>query len=278
MAASTRFLSAVAFAFVAGVTSTSVYMSRGDARRDVRGASHEAAPSLSERLRAEANGQSLPWSDPAKAAAATPASPKLRFTPGPADAPVEGAKSVTEGNRSTVLQMTPAPTPVRPPEEGRERPRIRLADRSRRARPEQSVVPDVGRSRPEPLKALQHALDEEGRHPRSRVAEAARPATKLHSAPPRNLPSLDAIAEARLDARRPELNRGRLPAASPYRSVRLASRNDLDVDALPPSRTRKANVEALHRSSEDELRAGSRGRVAASDGLMRWLSEPDSRF
>jgi hypothetical protein len=49
MAASTRFLSAVTVAFVAGVASTSAYMSRGDARRDVSGAPHEATPSLAER-------------------------------------------------------------------------------------------------------------------------------------------------------------------------------------------------------------------------------------
>ena len=52
--------------------STSAYMSRGYARRDVPEAPHEATPSLSERLRAEAHGQSLPWSDPISMQATPP--------------------------------------------------------------------------------------------------------------------------------------------------------------------------------------------------------------
>ena len=77
MAASAKFLSAVGIAFVAGVASTSAYMSRGDVQTDAPELSHGSAPSLTERLQAEAQGRSLPWSDPTKATVSKPASPKL---------------------------------------------------------------------------------------------------------------------------------------------------------------------------------------------------------
>jgi hypothetical protein len=274
MAASVRFLSAVAVAFATGVVGTGAYMSRGDAGRDVPGTTHGAAPSLSERLRAEAHGQSLPWSDPVKAAALSPPSPKLQFSPGPPEAPVEGARSATGGDRSPVLQVTPPPTPERAQDDGRGRSRIRLADRSQHARP---ALGAAG-TRSDFLEAPRRAPAEEGGPSRARVAVVARPIPKSHPILSRHLPSLDAVDEARLSAPRPEPSRARLPARSPYRTVRLAGGDDLDVDAPPPRRIRRAFSEGPDGSSENEPRGRPHRSVTASDGLMRWLSGPGGQF
>lgn len=278
MAVSSRFLFAIGVAFVGGVVSTSAYMSGGGAPKEVTGASHEAAPSLSERLQAEAHGRSLPWSDPVKTAAVPAASPKLQFTPGPAEPPAEGAKSASGGERSPVPQITSAPAPVRPPDEGRERPRVRLADRARQARPALGDVPGVEGTRSGSFEAPQRARAEASGHPRPRIADVARPTPKLHPAPSRNLPSLNAVDEVRLAARRPEPGRTRAPVAGPYRAVRLADRDAVDADASPPRRAREADVIAPDWPSRDEPRARARRSVAASDGLMRWLSGPGGGY
>lgn len=278
MSASAKSLSAVALAFVAGMASMSAYMSRGVARRDVPEAPHRAAPSLAERLRAEAHGQSLPWSDPVETTSVPSSSPKLQFTPGPAGASADGIKSASDGERSPVQQVMPAPTSVRPPVEDRERPHIRIAERNRSARPGPDVVPGVERTRPRSLETSRRILDEEGGHSQARSAEATHPFAKPHPASSRNLPSLDAVDEARIASRRPEPSRARLLAPSPYRPVRLARRDDVDGDAPPPRRAPEAHADAPGWPSGDEARARPRRSFAASDGLMRWLSGPGGRF
>ncbi len=111
MATSARFLSTVAFAFVAGVTTTGVYMSRGGTHREAAAGLHDAAtPSLAQRLRAEAHGESLPWSDPVKA---TLEPPKLTFTPGPTDAPAEEGGAVADQGRDPASKARPVSAPVR---------------------------------------------------------------------------------------------------------------------------------------------------------------------
>ncbi len=141
MAVSKRFLTAVAVAV--GVVSTSAYMSRGDARDDVTGASRGATPSLSERLRAEAHGQSLPWSDPIKTASIPATSPKLQFTSGPRDAPVEGSESLASEERRPVPQATLPTAPVRQPDKRTGRSRSKLADKGLLARTAPSVASSV---------------------------------------------------------------------------------------------------------------------------------------
>lgn len=272
MTASAKFLSAVAIAFVAGVASTSAYMSRGDVRTDAPDLSHGSAPSLTERLQAEAQGRSLPWSDPTKAPISKPASPKLRFTPGPTDASAEGSTSDAGGKRGPIPQAMPVPTPVQPLDDGGRRREVRLAERARQALPALAVE----RVRPAPQEPSQHALNEESGSSRPQVANIARPTSKPHSAPSRNLPSLDAVGEARLTARRPEPSQAR--PASPYRTVRLSGRDGFGVDAPLLGRSREFHVEASDWSSEGQRRAGPRRNVAASDGLMRWLSGPGGRF
>lgn len=259
MAASVRSLSAVAFAFVAGVAGTSAYLSRGAAVRDAAGAPHEAAPSLSERLRAEAHGQSLPWSDPVKAAG-SPAPPKLHFTPDPPDAPAKNAQSVARGETSPPRARR-APVPVRSPDEGSGRP-ASVAEAVRSA------------SRDAPRRA---PIAEDG-HPRARVAIAAGPTAKPQAAPARNLPALDAVNAARLAGRQPEPGRARAPVSGPYKPVRMADRDDFGIDAPPLRRTREIDAEAPGRSFADQPRERPRRSVAASDGLMRWLSGPGGRF
>ncbi len=272
MTASAKFLSAVAIAFVAGVASTSAYMSRGDVQADAPEVQHGSAPSLTERLQAEAQGRSLPWSDPTKATISKPPSPKLRFTPGPTDASAEGSTSDTSGKRGPIPQALPVSTPVQPMDDGGKRRQIRLADRDKQALPALGVE----RIRPEPQEPSQRALSEERGSSRPQIANIARTAPKPHSAPSRNLPSLNAVGEARLTARRPQPSQLRSP--SPYRTVRLAGRDGPGVDAPPPGSSREFHVEASNWPSESQRRAGPRRSVAASDGLMRWLSGPDGRF
>jgi hypothetical protein len=148
MAASTRFLSAVAVAFVAGVASTSAYMSRGDAHRDTPGAPHGATPSLPERLRAEAHGQSLPWSEPVKA---KPAPSKLTFTPGPADAPIKEGGAVAYEGRAPIAQPATVPPSVRTPDDG-VRSHAQLAQSDRQISPsgedQADPAPAIKRARP----------------------------------------------------------------------------------------------------------------------------------
>lgn len=278
MSASAKSLSAVALAFVAGMASMSAYMSRGVARRDVPEAPQRAAPSLAERLRAEAHGQSLPWSDPVETTSVPSSPPKLQFTPGPAGASADGIKSAPGGEGNPVQQVMPAPTSVRPPDEDRDRPRFRIAERNRSARPGPNVAPGVERTRPGSLETSRRTLDEEGGHSQARSAAATHPTAKPHPAPSRNLPSLDAVDEARFAARRPEPSRARSPAPSPYRTVRLARREDLDGDAPPPARATEAHADAPGWPSGEESRAKPRRSFAASDGLMRWLSGPGGRF
>lgn len=278
MAPSTRFLSVVAFAFVAGVASTSTYMSRGDARRSTPEAPHGAAPSTAERLQADAHGQSLPWSDPVKATAVPAAHPRLQFTPGPTDAPVKGVESVASGERGSGPQTTPAPATMRSPDEGKGRPQVRLADTNLHGRPAVGVVPSVKGTRLGSLEAPRPALDSEVEHPHTQTADAARSTQKPHPALSQNLPSLDAVDKARLSARRPEPTRARAPAPSPYRTVRLAGRDDLDAGAPPPRHVREAYAEASYWPFENEPRARSRRSVGASDSLMRWLSGPNGQF
>lgn len=270
MAASAKFLSAVAIAFVAGVASTSAYMSRGDVQTDAPELSHGSAPSLTERLQAEAQGRSLPWSDPTKAIVSKPASPKLRFTPGPTDASAEVSTSDASGKRGPIPQAMPRP--VRPLDDGGRRGQTRLADGDKQVRPALGVE----RIRPALQEPSQRTLNEERGSSRPQVASMARTASKPHSAPSRNLPSLDAVGEARLTARRPEPSQARPP--SPYRTVRLAGRDGLGVDAPPPGRSREFHVDASDWPSEGQRRAGPGRNVAASDGLMRWLSGPGGRF
>ncbi len=279
MVVSTKFLSAVAVALGVGIVSTSAYMSRGDARRDVTGASREATPSLSERLRAQAHGRSLPWSDPVKTAAIPAASPKLRFTSGPPDEPVERAKSPASEERRPATQATLPTAPVHPPDKRTGQSRITLADRGLHARTAPSVASGVQGTRLGSLDVPQRALNEDSGHIRARVVEAARRRTpKPHPAPSRHLPSLDAVDEARLAAQRPEPSRATSPVPSHYKSVRLAGRDDLDGDAFPPRSAREVNADAPDWSSEDKPHARRRQSVAASDGLMRWLSGPGGRF
>lgn len=270
MTASAKFLSAVAIAFVAGVASTSAYMSRGAVQTDAPEAPHRSAPSLSERLQAEAQGRPLPWSDPIKVPIPTPAAPKLRFTPGPTDASAEGSTSDAVGKRGPIPQAMPMP--VRSLDDGGRRRAIRLADKDKQALPALGVE----RVRPAPQEPSQRALNEERENSRPQVANIARTASKPHSAPSRNLPSLDAVGEARLTARRPEPSQAR--PASPYRTVRLARRDGFGVDAPLLGRSREFHVEASDWPSGGQRRAGSRRNVAASDGLMRWLSGPGGRF
>ena len=272
MTASAKFLSAVAIAFVAGVASTSAYMSRGAVRTDTSEVPHGSAPSLTERLQAEAQGRSLPWSDPTKAPISKPASPKLRFTPGPTDASAEGSISDASGKRGPIPQAMPMPAHVQPLDDGGRRRQIRLADRDKQALPALGVE----RIGPAPREPSQGTLNEERGSSRRQAVNVARTVSKPHSAPPRNLPALDAVGEARLTARRPEP--GRASAPSPYRTVRLAGRDGLGLDAPPMGRSREFQVQAPDWPSEGQRRAGSRRSVAASDGLMRWLSGPGDRF
>src|SRR6478735_7283571 len=111
MVVSARFLSTAAFAFVAGVATTGVYMSQGGPQREAAAEPHEAAtPSLAQRLRAEAHGESLPWSDPVKA---KPEPPKLTSAPRPANAlPNEGGP-VADQRRTPGPQTKPVSAPVR---------------------------------------------------------------------------------------------------------------------------------------------------------------------
>lgn len=179
MAASTRFLSTVAVAFVAGVASTSAYMSRGDARRDAPEGPHEAAPSLSERLRAEAHGQSLPWSEPVKA---KPVPSKPTFTPGPDDAPAKESGSVADEGRAPSPQVTPVPAPVRPPNDGG-RSRVRLAQSDSQTPPPEEdqadLAPAIKRARPPEESVAEapqraRASDVDDRRPLVRTAEGTR--------------------------------------------------------------------------------------------------------
>lgn len=272
MAASAKFLSAVAVAFVAGVASTSAYISRGDVRKDAAEVPHGSPPSLTERLQAEAHGRSLPWSDPTSTTIPTPVAPKLRFTRGPTDASAEGPTSGAAEKRGLSPQAMPVPTPVRPLDNGGGRRQIKLVDRDKQAPPALGVVG----SRPERQKPSQGVLSEVlGKLP-PQVVNTARTAPKPYSAPSRNLPSLDAVGEARLTTRRPEPGRARAP--SPYRTVRLAGRDGLGEDAPPPRRSRLVYAETPDLPSEGQQQLGPRRSSAASDGLMRWLSGPGGRF
>ncbi|GJE14598.1 hypothetical protein FOHLNKBM_5673 [Methylobacterium longum] len=167
MSASTRFLSAVAVAFVAGVASTSVYMSSGDAHKDASEAPRGAAPSIAERLRAEARGQSLPWSEPVKA---KPEPSKLTFTPGPADAPAKGGGAVADEGRAPGPQAAPVPAPVRTPDDGA-RARVRLAQSDRQTPP-----PEEDQTGPAPALKRVHPSGEDLGPSRAKMVEAARPA------------------------------------------------------------------------------------------------------
>src|ERR1700712_1482848 len=179
MAASTRFLSAVAVAFVAGVASTSAYMSRGDAHRDAPGASNGAAPSLSARLRAEAHGQSLPWSEPVRV---KPSPSKLTFPPGPADEPTKEGGAVADEGRAPSPQATPVPPTVRPPDDGG-RSSVRLAQSDRQTPPPKEDQADLapankraGSSEESVAGAPRHVRtsDAGDRRPLARTAEGTR--------------------------------------------------------------------------------------------------------
>ena len=179
MAASTRFLSAVAVAFVAGVASTSAYMSRGDADRDASEAPHEAMPSLSERLRAEAHGQSLPWSEPVKG---KPGPSKLTFTPGPVEARAKGSGAIADEGRASSPRATPVPTPALQPDDGG-RSRVRLAQSDRQTPPPEedqaNLAPAIKRARASEESVAEapqraRASDAGERRPLARTAEGTR--------------------------------------------------------------------------------------------------------
>lgn len=260
MVASTRFLSAVAFAFVAGVASTSAYMSGNDGHRDAPKAPHVAAPSLSERLHAEAHGQSLPWSEPVKA---KPAPSKLTFTLDPGNAPTKEGGAVADKGRAPIPQATPAPASIRPPDDGGrsrvwlaqsdgqtpppEEDQADLAPAIKRARPsEKDIGPSRARMVEAPIKRAQSSgpasqPDEGARHPRAISA-----GTPRHALPP-----------AQSDAH------PRVKAADVPRRIRPSAEED-----RPRTRTAEARRE----------RVRVRQSVAATDGLMRWLSGPDGRF
>lgn len=124
----------------------------------------------SERLRAEAHGHSLPWSDPVKTAAVPPAPPKLTFTPSPADAPAGDSAAGTEQARSTAPQAAPGPAPARPQDSG-ERPRVRLVQS------DGQPPPPEDEAQIEPLQAPKRARPPEAEAGRSRawVTDAAEP-------------------------------------------------------------------------------------------------------
>jgi hypothetical protein len=180
MAASTRFLSAVAVAFVAGMASTGAYMSRGDAHRDTPGAPHGATPSLSERLRAEAHGQSLPWSEPVRA---KPAPSKLTFTPEPADARAKEGVRVADQGRAPGPQASPvAPPVVRLPDDvGRVRDRLAQSDGQTPSPDgdEADLAPAIKRAHSSEERVAEaprraRASDAGGRRPVARTAEGTR--------------------------------------------------------------------------------------------------------
>ncbi|MGH1573797.1 hypothetical protein ACRAWG_28050 [Methylobacterium sp. P31] len=89
--------------------------------------------------------------------------------------------------------------------------------------------------------------------------------------PSRNLPSLAAADDIRAAVRRAEARRERVTVAPPYRTAGLEDRDDTP---------RVREVYAVRRDEEpdDEPRVRVRRSIAASDGLMRWLSGPDGRF
>lgn len=268
MAASTRFLSAIAVAFVAGVASTSAYMSRGDAHRDAPRAPHGASPSLSERLRAEAHGQSLPWSDPVKA---KPEPSKLTFTPGLADAPVKEGRALADEGRTPGPQATPVPAPVRPPDDGG-RSHVRLAQSDGQTLPPEEdqadLAPTIKRARPpeedvgpsrakmveapgpaptsrddgaRPYQAPQSSRtasqpDGEAGHPRAMSAKTPR-----HVLPPVQEHTRISVAEAPPRARASDAGDRRPLARTADVSVRVRT---LQEDDRPRSRMMEAPVRA----------------------------------
>ena len=177
-----------------------------------------------------------------------------------------------------------------PPEQGDERPRVRAADVPRRIRPSEeddrprtrmaeasprarAPAADEKRPRLRVAEAPRHlrAPDTEDEYPDVRAAEAQRPAHRSRLAPSRNLPSLAAVDDIRAAVRRAESRRERVTVAPPYRTAGLEDR-----DYAP--RIREVYVVRRDEEPDDEPRARPRQSVAASDGLMRWLSGPNGRF
>ena len=252
MAASTRFLSAVAVAFVAGVASTSAYMSRGDADKDAPGAPPEATPALAERLRAEAHGQSLPWSEPVKA---KPVPSKLTFTPGPADATAKKGWAVADEGRASSPQAAPLPAPVRPPDDGG-RSRVRLAQSH-----EQTPSPEDDQADPMPAIRRAPPSKEDVGPSRAKMVEAPGPART----------SRDDSARAHI-----KLAQSSRPASQPGEEAGHPHATSAETPRhVPPlveeERTRISVAEALQRARATDA-GDKRSLVRAAEGTRQGRS------
>jgi hypothetical protein len=277
MAASARFPSTLAFAFVAGVTTTGVYMSQGGVRREAAVA-EAVRPSLVQRLRAEAHGESLPWSDPVKTKLEPP---KLTFTPGPADAPAKEGGAVADEGRAPGPQATPVPAPAQPPANGRSRVRLAQSDRQ---------TPPPEEDQPEPAPAIKRArpsekdvgpsrakMVEASGLPRTSRDDSARTHIKLaQSSRPTSQPDGEAGHPADMSA---EAARHVPPPVEVKRlSVRVA-------DATPRARPSDADVRRLLAKAAEGTRQGrppehgderQRVRAAAAPKRVRPSEEDDS--
>lgn len=257
MAASARFLSTVAFAFVAGVTTTGVYMSQNGTHREDAAEPHKAAtPSLAQRLRAEAHGESLPWSDPLKA---KPQPPKLTFTPGPADVSAEEGGAVADQGPAPGPKARPVSASVRLAQSDGQTPHPKedqadLAPDIKRARPSEE---NVGPSRAKTFNAP--GL------PRTSRDDSVRPYQARQSSGTTSQPDEEAVHSRALSAEAPrhvappgEEERTKVRAADALRRIQPSEadghpRTKL-AEARPRVRLPEADEERLHQSGAEAPR------------------------